>query len=51
MATGWPAGERDFEEAAKLLFVEIMTIDVVYIALLFTQWEYDLCDLVGLSSL
>ena len=41
MATGWTADERDFEEAAKLLFMEIMTIDVAYIAILFTQQEYD----------
>lgn len=50
MATGWTADEPDFEEAAKLMFVEIMTIDVAYIAFLFTQWEYDVRDLVRLGS-
>lgn len=49
MATGWTASERDFEEAAKPLLLEIMTIDVAYIAILFTQWEYDVHDWVRLG--
>ena len=40
MATGWTADQRDFEEAAKLLFVGIMTSDEDDMAFLFTQWEY-----------
>lgn len=44
MATGWTAAERDFEKAAKLLWDEIMTIDEAYIAVLFAQCEWDVCD-------
>lgn len=49
MATGWTASQRDFEEAAKLLLVEIMTIDVAYILFSFTQWEYNVRSLVRLG--
>lgn len=48
MATGWTASECDSEEAAKLLFLEIMTIDVVGIAVLFTRWD---CDVHGFVRL